>query len=169
MPPVLGRPAGYGALQPGGGVLRSELGSHSRPAFALPPWNANRASRRGRPSRLSSLLRDVGNRVIRRGLQARAARAPRCTRQRAQPADRWQRRPSGRRSLPGDSGVAHARSPHRFTAADLADGVMKPVASRISVANAPCSYGAFELTVDDPNVAGPLAVLDGVAGGGCAG
>ena len=46
---------------------------------------------------------------------------------------------------------------------------MKPVASGISVANAPCSYGAFELTVDDPNVAAPLAVLDGVAAAGYAG
>ena len=43
------------------------------------------------------------------------------------------------------------------------------MASGISVANAPCSYGAFELTVDDPNVAGPLAVLDGVAAAGYAG
>jgi len=41
--------------------------------------------------------------------------------------------------------------------------------SRISVANAPCSYGAFEITLDDPNVPGPLAVLDEVAGAGYAG
>jgi inosose dehydratase len=43
------------------------------------------------------------------------------------------------------------------------------VVSGISVANAPCSYGAFELTVDDPNVAGPLVVLDEVAAAGYAG
>jgi inosose dehydratase len=46
---------------------------------------------------------------------------------------------------------------------------VKPVASGISVANAPCSYGAFEITVDDPNVAAPLDVLDEVASAGYAG
>ena len=39
----------------------------------------------------------------------------------------------------------------------------------ISVANAPCSYGAFEITLDDPNVAGPVAVLDEVAAAGYGG
>jgi inosose dehydratase len=39
----------------------------------------------------------------------------------------------------------------------------------ISVANAPCSYGAFEITVDDPNVAAPLVVLDEVATAGYSG
>jgi inosose dehydratase len=43
------------------------------------------------------------------------------------------------------------------------------VASGITVANAPCSYGAFEITVDDPNVAAPLDVLDQVAAAGYAG
>jgi inosose dehydratase len=43
------------------------------------------------------------------------------------------------------------------------------VASGIAVANAPCSYGAFEITVDDPNVADAQAVLDGVAAAGYAG
>jgi inosose dehydratase len=43
------------------------------------------------------------------------------------------------------------------------------VPSGISVANAPCSYGAFEITLDDPNVAGPLPVLDAVAAAGYAG
>ena len=43
------------------------------------------------------------------------------------------------------------------------------MASRISVANAPCSYGAFEITVDNPNVAEPQAVLDEVAAAGYAG
>jgi inosose dehydratase len=36
----------------------------------------------------------------------------------------------------------------------------------ISVANAPCSYGAFEITLDDPNVPRPLTVLDHVAEAG---
>ncbi|MDQ6876917.1 MAG: sugar phosphate isomerase/epimerase [Candidatus Dormibacteraeota bacterium] len=39
----------------------------------------------------------------------------------------------------------------------------------ILVANAPCSYGAFEITIEDPNVAAPLAVLDAVASAGYAG
>ena len=39
----------------------------------------------------------------------------------------------------------------------------------VTVANAPCSYGAFEITLDDPNVVGPLAVLDAVAAAGYAG
>ncbi len=34
---------------------------------------------------------------------------------------------------------------------------------RVSVANAPCSYGAFEITVGvDPNVPGPLEILDAI-------
>ena len=44
-----------------------------------------------------------------------------------------------------------------------------PASSGISVANAPCSYGAFEITVDDPSVAAPLDVLDEVAAAGYAG
>jgi inosose dehydratase len=40
---------------------------------------------------------------------------------------------------------------------------------QITVANAPCSYGAFEITIDDPLVAGPLTVLDEVAAAGYAG
>jgi inosose dehydratase len=36
----------------------------------------------------------------------------------------------------------------------------------ISVANAPCSYGAFEITLDDPNLPPPLAVLDHVGEAG---
>jgi inosose dehydratase len=43
------------------------------------------------------------------------------------------------------------------------------MASVISVANAPCSYGAFEITIEDPNVAGALTVLDAVAAAGYAG
>jgi inosose dehydratase len=39
----------------------------------------------------------------------------------------------------------------------------------ISVANAPCSYGAFEITIDDPNLARALDVLDGVAAAGYTG
>jgi inosose dehydratase len=45
----------------------------------------------------------------------------------------------------------------------------EPASSEISVANAPCSYGAFEITIDDPNVARPLAVLDAVSAAGYAG
>ena len=41
---------------------------------------------------------------------------------------------------------------------------------RIAVANAPCSYGAFELTVGvDPLVPPALELLDAVAGAGYAG
>jgi inosose dehydratase len=41
---------------------------------------------------------------------------------------------------------------------------------KIAVANAPCSYGAFELTVgSDPLVPPPLELLDAVAGAGYAG
>ena len=44
------------------------------------------------------------------------------------------------------------------------------LASRISVANAPVSYGAFEMTVGiDPHVPEPLELLDAVAGAGYAG
>ena len=39
----------------------------------------------------------------------------------------------------------------------------------IAVANAPCSYGAFEITLDDPEVVGPLEVLDAVAAASYAG
>jgi inosose dehydratase len=43
-------------------------------------------------------------------------------------------------------------------------------AQRISVANAPCSFGAFEITVGiDPNVPEPLELLDAVAHAGYAG
>ncbi|HEU4977070.1 MAG TPA: sugar phosphate isomerase/epimerase [Baekduia sp.] len=46
----------------------------------------------------------------------------------------------------------------------------KPRAERITVANAPCSYGAFEITVGiDPNVPEPLELLDAVADAGYAG
>jgi inosose dehydratase len=41
--------------------------------------------------------------------------------------------------------------------------------SRISVANAPCTYGAFEITLDDPNMPAALDVLDMVAAAGYAG
>jgi inosose dehydratase len=44
------------------------------------------------------------------------------------------------------------------------------LASRVSVANAPVSYGAFEITVGiDPHVPEPLELLDAVAGAGYAG
>jgi hypothetical protein len=49
---------------------------------------------------------------------------------------------------------------------DAAVVVIEPVASRISVANAPCTYEAFEITLDDPNVPGALDVLDMVAAAG---
>jgi hypothetical protein len=49
---------------------------------------------------------------------------------------------------------------------DAAVVVIEPVASRISVANAPCTYGAFEITLDDPTVPGALDVLDMVAAAG---
>jgi hypothetical protein len=52
---------------------------------------------------------------------------------------------------------------------DAAVVVIEPPASRISVANAPCSYGAFEITLDDPNLPGAQDVLDKVAGVGFAG
>jgi inosose dehydratase len=42
--------------------------------------------------------------------------------------------------------------------------------SAIAVANAPCSYGAFEITVGiDPHVPDPVSLLDEVAGAGYAG
>lgn len=47
---------------------------------------------------------------------------------------------------------------------------MTSVATRIAVANAPCSYGAFEITVGvDPNVPEPLDLLDAVQDAGYAG
>ncbi len=47
---------------------------------------------------------------------------------------------------------------------------MTSVATRIAVANAPCSYGAFEITVGvNPNVPEPLELLDAVTGAGYAG
>jgi hypothetical protein len=52
---------------------------------------------------------------------------------------------------------------------DAAVVVIEPVASRISVANAPWTYGAFEITLDDPNVPGALDVLDMVAAAGYSG
>ena len=46
-----------------------------------------------------------------------------------------------------------------------------PITSKtITVANAPCSFGAFELTVGiNPNVPDPVALLDQVAATGYAG
>lgn len=41
--------------------------------------------------------------------------------------------------------------------------------SQINVANAPCTYGAFEITLDDPNVPAALDVLDLVAAADYAG
>ena len=41
--------------------------------------------------------------------------------------------------------------------------------SEITVANAPCTYGAFEITLDDPNVPAAVDVLDMVAAAGYAG
>jgi inosose dehydratase len=47
---------------------------------------------------------------------------------------------------------------------------MTSVATRIAVANAPCSYGAFEITVGvNPNVPEPLELLDAVRDAGYAG
>jgi inosose dehydratase len=47
---------------------------------------------------------------------------------------------------------------------------MTSVATRIAVANAPCSYGAFEITVGvNPNVPEPLELLDAVHDAGYAG
>jgi inosose dehydratase len=47
---------------------------------------------------------------------------------------------------------------------------MTSVATRIAVANAPCSYGAFEITVGvNPDVPEPLELLDAVSGAGYAG
>jgi inosose dehydratase len=44
------------------------------------------------------------------------------------------------------------------------------LASRVSIANAPVSYGAFEMTVGiDPHVPEPLELLDAVSGAGYAG
>lgn len=47
--------------------------------------------------------------------------------------------------------------------------MIEPVKSKISVSNAPCTYGAFEITLEDPNVPGALDVLDMVAAAGYAG
>ena len=52
---------------------------------------------------------------------------------------------------------------------DAAVVVIEPVASRISVAKAPSTYGAFEITLDDPTVPGALSVLDMVAAAGYSG
>lgn len=47
---------------------------------------------------------------------------------------------------------------------------MRPPAGGIAVANAPCSYGAFEMTVRvDPNVPDPVALLEAVAEAGYSG
>src|SRR5213075_1319112 len=93
-------------------------------------------------------------------LQARAHRVPRLCGQRNPGPHVGSRCDARHRSLPGD---------HRVLSHEPTD---RPPDARgvIVVANAPVSYGAFELTVGiDPNVPDGVQVLDEVAAAGYGG
>src|SRR5439155_22130024 len=80
-------------------------------------------------------------------------------------ADHRRRLGSRHRPVPGDHRVPSDGPAHRSPDADLLSPRAMP--RGITIANAPVSYGAFELTVGrDPNVPDGIGVLDQVAAAG---
>src|SRR5205085_8096955 len=138
------------------------------------------ADDRGRRNRHTTKLaqrRDVG---LRRGVQARAGRVPSLHRRRRRAADVGDGRDARRRALPGRRALASRAAPDRESGGRCSRERGMTVSSRgtetlgrstsVAVANAPCSYGAFEITVGlDPNVPDALTVLDEVTTAGYSG
>ena len=132
-------------------------------ALAVPAQRAERAGDRGRRAGLGPVLADGRDRLLRGGVQARAGRVPRARSAAAAPA-----RPTARTGCTTSRCARRSRLPPP-AASELAGAQDSGARARrdggarqgtITVANAPCSYGAFEITVGiDPNVPEAVELL----------
>src|SRR4051812_19114477 len=177
MPPLLGRPAGDRALQAGVRVLRARPAPHTGPTIAVPAQRAEPVAARGRRPEDRTQLEARGDGLVRRGVQARVGRVPRLHRhgpptQNVGPGRapgcsplrgrRPRRHGCGCRARAGDGRRTVSAEPAATRQAEQRRDVF-----RVLVANAPVSYGAFEITVGvDPHVPDPVTLLDWVSAAG---
>src|SRR4029079_15090817 len=125
---------------------------------------------RVRSGGLPGIRRVAGDHVLRQRLQARADPLPRLLVKRPPAGDVRRRRAARHCPVPGHHPLPPDRPTHRPPHRDRMTTARPGGESRIVVANAPISYGAFEVTVGiDPNVPDGLQVLDQVAAAGYAG